>query len=289
MRKSLPWVLVFGLSGCLFGSKQKPLPRLGAVPLTQLCSDVERCDARGDFAFNTLKGKKAAPIFLADNQGPQHYLGKVAPERNANGVLKTCSAEVTSDDWLESGAAVREFDLPSDGKLQVKSALKAHLARALLARGDELADSDLDVAGTVESASRGLGLKRLSMISQTYWLKDAAFERRVGQCGEEEYKNIIYSLTLLELSELTRKELEEKLLDGLSHKLEQAAPTEPPTRSPDALLDDLTAPPASSADAGAKPPDKAARRAILREVAHDAVRDLAMELRMIAALGFDEP
>lgn len=281
-------MLLFGLTGC-FRTAERPLPRLGKVPLAQLCTDIDRCDVRGDVAINTLKSKKAAPIFLAESQGPQHYLGKVAPQRKVNGALKTCASEVTKDDWLSSGTTVHEFDLPNDGRQQLRSALRAYLAGALLDRNDELSGGELDVAATVDAAASGVNLKRMSMISQTFWLKDIAFERRVGQCGEEEYTDIIYSLTLFELSELTRKELEAKLLDGLTMKVAEALPAPEPSPSGVALLEELGPSTSTAKDAGATPSTPAQRRAILREVAHDAVRSLSNELRMIAALGFDEP
>ena len=219
-------LLVGLLGGCFFG-KPKLAP-LGPVEMDSLCSDLARCDARGDVAVSTMKGRKPAPIHLADGQGVESYLGKVAPERSAQGVLKTCGSDVSREDWLETGPSVRVVELPPEGKQHLRESLKASISRGLLARqGDLSMTTELDVEATSEAAVRQVGLPKISMISQTYWLKDSAFERRVGQCGEEEYANIIYSLTLLQLSELTRKDLETKLVAGLESKLAAPAPERP--------------------------------------------------------------
>ncbi|MDB4991221.1 MAG: hypothetical protein JWN04_6399, partial [Myxococcaceae bacterium] len=138
--------------------------------------------------------------------------------------------------------------------------------------------------------STGLGLPRIGLLSQTFWLKDAAFERRVGQCGEENYGDIIYSLTLLKLSELTQKELETKLVLGLEAKLpiepteSEAAPE--PAVDPMELLAKPNKPPAAAVET-ADP--VAAHHDLIRELAYGTVQALAGELRTIAALGFDEP
>ena len=307
MRTILP-ILLVGLLGCFFGGKPE-LAGLGPVKLDSLCNDLSRCDARGDVAVSALEGRKPAPIHLADGQGVESYLGKVAPERKAQGVLRTCGGDVSRDDWLETGPSVRVVELPAEGKLQLRAALKASVARGLLARNAALSP-DIDVEALSEAAVRQLALQKISMVSQTYWLKDAAFERRVGQCGEEEYANIIYSLTLLQLSELTRKELESKLVAGLESELGAPPPAVPaappppeatlarptaiaPTGIPDAnaaVPPAAVGAPAVPGEQGAPPPplDPEVRRKLLRELGFDAVRDLASELRMIAALGFDE-
>ena len=296
MRNILP-ILLVGLLGCFFGGKPE-LARLGPVKLDSLCSDLSRCDARGDVAVSALEGRKPAPIHLADGQGVESYLGKVAPERKMQGVLKTCGGDVSREDWLETGPSVRVVELPSEGKLQLRASLKASVARGLLAHNAEL-PSELDIEALSEAAVQTLGLQKISMTSQTYWLTDAAFERRVGQCGEEEYPNIVYSLTLLELSDLTRKELESKLVTGLENRLSVLIPTPKPTPAP---ASGVVLPPAiiSATDAGVPPTppseqsapvpmgDPEVRRKLLHELGFEAVRDLAGELRMIAALGFDE-
>lgn len=201
------------------------LPSLGVVKPEQLCSEVKRCDVRGDAAVTTLNGRKASPIHLADGQGPESYLGKVAPKRNANSVLKTCGGDITKDDWLETGPTARMVELTNDGKLLLRASLKTHLAEQLLSQPRLVEGQSASIDAIVDAASQGLGLQKVSLLSQTFWLKDSAFERRVGQCGEEEYKNIIYSLTMLRLSELTQKELESKLLTNLEAKLPAPAPT----------------------------------------------------------------
>ena len=297
-------ILLVGLLGCFFGGKPE-VAGLGPVKLDSLCDDLSRCDARGDVAVSALEGRKPAPIHLADGQGVESYLGKVAPERKAQGVLKTCGGEVAREDWLETGPSVRVVELPPEGKLRLRAALKASVARGLLARNAALSP-DLDVEALSEAAVRQLSLQKISMISQTYWLKDAAFERRVGQCGEEEYANIIYSLTLLQLSELTRKELETKLVAGLEGEL-GTQPTAPPAPVAAPTPAAATPPPGIPGANASVPPaipgappargeqsapapaiDPEVRRKLLRELGFDAVRDLATELRMIAAVGFDE-
>jgi len=274
------------------------LPGLGKIELEQLCSDVGRCEARGDDAVSTLKGRKARPIFLAETQGPESYLGKVAPERKAESVLKTCGSDIGKSDWLESGPTLRVVELTSDGKKSLKEALKAHLARQLLERPALLEGQEANLESIVDSATGSAGLQKVSMVSQTYWLKDAAFEKRVAQCGEEESENIIYSLTLLQMSDLSRKELESKLYTGLGAKLladaksdSVPAPQEPSEAAPSEALDDASAPAAaqvSSAGGEAAAADPmVARRAALTELSFAAVRALANELRLIAAFGYD--
>lgn len=282
--------LLFGFLSC---SGETRLPSLGAVKPEQLCSEIKRCDVRGDEAVSTLSGRDTTPIHLADGQGPESYLGKVAPKRKANSVLKTCGGDVTHDDWLETGPAARTVELSDQGKQQLRASLKAHLAQQLLAHPQVLVGQTSSIDALVESASQGLGLQKVGLLSQTYWLKDAAFERRVGQCGEEEYKDIIYSLTMLRLADLTQKELETKLLANLEAKLPYV---DPQKHASDAGVDGATAPvetaqasAPSEGDAGAPVDPAEAHKALLVELGYGAVKALASELRTIAALGFDEP
>ncbi|MDB4988177.1 MAG: hypothetical protein JWN04_3355 [Myxococcaceae bacterium] len=285
------FLLSLGLLGCsLFGGSQTTLPSLGVVQPASLCSDVKRCEVRGDIAINTLSGRHAIPIHLAAGQGPESYLGKVAPKRNANSVLKTCGGDVTRDDWLETGPAARTLELTSEGRQKLRASLKAHLAEALLAHPEVMAGQSSSIDATVEAASTGLGLPRIGLLSQTFWLKDAAFERRVGQCGEENYGDIIYSLTLLKLSELTQKELESKLVLGLEARL----PLKPAASeaAPEAAVDpmELLAKPSGPPPVPVEAVDPvAAHHDLIRELAYGTVQALAAELRTIAALGFDEP
>ena len=266
------------------------LPGLGTVKVEHLCADPSRCDARGDKAVATLQGGGATPIFLAEKQGPEHYLGKVAPERNARSVLKTCGGDVVRDDWFESGQTVRVVELTSDGKRSLREALKAHLAQELLAHPALLAGNEAKLESIVDGAATGASLQKVSMVSQTYWLSDAAFERRVAQCGEEEQENIVYSLTLLSLSELSRKELEAKLYAGLSAKLAYAGPAPEAAPAPAAVHDPEATPAAEAPlEAAVAPLDPmVAHKLALQERAFATVRALANELRMIAAFGYDE-
>jgi len=286
----------FGLLSC---GSQTRLPSLGVVKPEQLCSEIERCDVRGDQAVSTLSGRNITPIHLADGQGPESYLGKVAPKRRANSVLKTCGGDVTHVDWLATGPTARTVELSDQGKQQLRASLKAHLAQQLLEHPEALHGQTATIDSLVEAASQGLGLPRVGLLSQTFWLTDAAFERRVGQCGEEEYKDIIYSLTMLRLSDLTQKELESKLLTNLEANLPYVEP-----HAPDGGADSESEPvpsgqpktgaaPAGAADAPVVPVDPvdpaSAHKALLRELGYGAVRALSSELRTIAALGFDEP
>jgi hypothetical protein len=281
----------FGFLSC---SSQTRLPSLGAVKPEQLCSEIARCDVRGDEAVSTLTGRNTTPIHLADGQGPESYLGKVAPKRKANSVLKTCGGDVTRDDWLETGPTARTVELGDQGKQQLRASLKAHLAQQILEHPQVLEGQTAGIDALVDAASQGLGLQKVGLLSQTYWLKDSAFERRVGQCGEEEYKDIIYSLTMLRLSDLTQKELETKLLANLEAKLPFVDPS---AREADAGRNDesaaavepAAAPAAQEGDAGVPLDPVAAHKALLRELGYGAVKALSSELRTIAALGFDEP
>lgn len=271
-------LLALWLPGCFFGGSNPPLRGFGKVDLKSLCSDAKRCDVRGDQAVLTIQ-KKATPIYLADKQGPESYLGKVAPAREARSVLKTCGGDIKRDDWLETGPSARTVELNGDGKVQLRSMLRAQLTSALLARPNLIEDAPVSVDAVVESASSQAAVARVTLLSQTYWLKDGAFEKRVAQCGEEELPNIIYSLTLIRLSDLTQKELEGKLLKGITAKL---APELAKGASDDE--EDVSGPGESPEAAQ----EGAAQRALLKEVAAEAVHGLAGELRLIAAFGFDE-
>lgn len=270
-------MLFLGLS-C--GGGNTNLPSLGSVPPSSLCDDVKRCDVRGDQAVITLA---KSPIHLAEKQGPESYLGKVAPKRVANSVLKTCGGDVARTDWLETGPTARSVKLSEGGKQQLRASLKNFLAQQLLAHPGLLEGKEVTLEAAIEAGSQGVAPQEVNLVSQTYWLTDSAFERRVGQCGEEDYADIIYSLTLLQLSDLTRREIESKLLSNLTAKLTPKAAPEAPAEgeAPEALEAGV---PAAAAAAG----DGAAQHAQLKELAFGTVKALAGELRTIAAFGFDE-
>lgn len=266
------------------------LPGLGSIKVEQLCGqgDVKRCDARGDHAVSTIAGRKASPIFLAAKQGPASYLGKVAPERNAGSVLKTCGAEVVRDDWLASEPTIRVVELESDGKKSLRDSVKGHIAQELFARPALLTGHESQVESIVEAVAQAASLQKVSMVSQTYWLTDSAFEKRVAQCGEEEYENIVYSLTLLQLSELSRKELEAKVYGALLSKLGTTQAAIEPA-APGAADEGAAAAVEASAGGEAEATNEAPThpRALL-DCASSAVGALANELRLIAAFGYDE-
>jgi hypothetical protein len=275
-------MLFLGLS-C--GGGNTNLPSLGSVPPSSLCDDVKRCDVRGDQAVITLA---KSPIHLAEKQGPESYLGKVAPKRVANSVLKTCGGDVARTDWLETGPTAHAVKLSDNGKQQLRASLKNFLAQQLLAHPDLLEGKEVTLESAIEAGSQGVAPQEVNLVSQTYWLTDSAFERRVGQCGEEDYADIIYSLTLLQLSDLTRREIESKLLNNLTAKLTpKAAAPEVPAEGEAAEALEASAPDAGLASASAAS-EGAAQHAQLKELAFGTVKALAGELRTIAAFGFDE-
>jgi len=270
-------ILLLSLTLAACGGSATRLRGLGKVSTKSLCSDVARCEVRGDEAVSTVKGGKTSPIYLAEHQGPESYLGKVAPERQARSVLKTCGGDVGRNDWLETGPTVRVVELGGDGKAELRAMLRAQLGNALLARPRLVEDAPVSIDAVVESASARAGVARVTLVSQTYWLKDAAFEKRVGQCGEEELPNIIYSFTLIRLSDLTQKELESKLLAGLVEKL-----------APELAAGGDDGDDGGRGESPEAAQESTAQRGLLKEVAFDAVRGLSNELRLIAAFGFDE-
>ncbi|HEX5656395.1 MAG TPA: hypothetical protein VFX59_04335 [Polyangiales bacterium] len=265
--------LFLGLS-C--GGGNTTLPALGSVPPSSLCTDVKRCDVRGDTAVTTLAG---TPIHLADKQGPESYLGKVAPKRVASSVLLTCGGEIVRDDWLETGPTARAVKVSDQGKQELRASLKNFLAQQLLAHPEVLEGRNATIESVIDASTQGTTPGVVNLVSQTYWLTDTAFEKRVGACGEENYADIIYSLTLLSLSDLTRKEIESKLLTNLSNKL-AAAPSPKADEGEEAALEGAP----EAAPAG----DDEAQSSRLKELAFATVKALAGELRTIAALGFDE-
>jgi hypothetical protein len=298
-------LIAVGLLGC---SHTTTLSGLGPIDAAQICPDVKRCDARGDRAFSTIRGtlfRKARPIYLAEGQGPESYLGKVAPKRKAQSVLMTCGGDIGKDDWYETAPVLRTIELTEAGKRELRTALRTHFAQELNERPKVLEGTDATPEAAVEAASMWLNVKKVGLVSQTYWLKDAAFERRVAQCGEEEYGNIIYSMTIVRLSDLMHKELEARLLDGLEPRLSgepvaeaAEAESEPLAEAAEpsedsAQASEQAAPvpaqeaPASTAEADARAREDA-RYALMQELAYRAVHKFAAELHAITAFGYDE-
>lgn len=259
----------------------------GEAKLDSLCEDTKRCDARGDKVENLLSKGKAPRLYLSPDKGPEQLLGKVAPKRDAGSVLKTCGAEIAAADFVAAPEEIRQFTLGDHGKEELRQRLHAYLS----ARTGALSIPDKQsVESSLSAVIHSVALDRVSWVSQTYWLTDSAFERRVGQCGEEERKNIVYSLTVLSPSQAFQADLISKLTQALSTTLskdqdagadggaeavatdEAALAPEPPAAAPAAGDDE--------ADAGPPTHDTLAR---------DVVRALSRDTRVVAALGFDDP
>lgn len=274
----------------------------GGVKLSALCNDVKRCEARGDKVLNLLKDKRALRLYLAPQKGPEQVLGKVAPKRKIDSVLKSCGKEVTPSDWLASAEAIREVPLDADGKAEVQSRLRANLsarAGALHLSGEQMVEATLrEVIGSLQ-------LKQASWVSRTYWLSDVAFERRVGQCGEEERKDIVYSLTVLEPSQGFQSDLARQLEQALRAQLERQGETseaddaadgaqqagdqaEEAMREPEAVPAAEEEPASASAAQAADAADEGAGMSY-EALALDVVTSFARNTRVVVALGFDEP
>jgi hypothetical protein len=281
----------------------------GGVQLSALCNDTRRCEARGDKVFNLLTNKRSPRLDLAPQKGPEQVLGKVAPKRKIDSVLKSCGKEVTPSDWLASAEAIRELPLDAEGKAEVQSRLRATLssrAGALHLSGEQMVEATLrEVIGSLQ-------LKRASWVSRTYWLSDVAFERRVGQCGEEERKDIVYSLTVLEPSQGFQSDLAKQLeqalraqlegqdearetdvdeadVDEAAESAEQAGEitqeaTSEPGAEPGAAEAATSEPPAEARDGA-----DASERMSYEALALDVVTSFARNTRVVVALGFDEP
>lgn len=254
----------------------------GEAKLDALCADTKRCGARGDTVVNLLKNKKSARTYLVPDKGPEQLLGKVAPGRKADSVMKTCGAEITVSDWLSAPEVIRQFKLGADGKRELRQRLHAYLA----ARVSTLTIPEKSGAeASVKAVSDAVDIDEVSWVGQTYWLSDAAFERRVAQCGEEERDNIIYSFSVLSPSEAFQVDVENKLQHALNSKLGALPAADAgAAQDSDAATDSLqTEPTPDSTDADAGP-------ALQRydTIARDVVRALARDTRVLAALGFDD-
>jgi hypothetical protein len=269
--------------GCLLTAcRVAHIEPFGETKLDSLCEDAKRCDARGDSVTNLLSKTKAQRLYLSPEKGPEQLLGKVAPKRDAGSVLKTCGADIALADVVTAPEEIRDFALGSHAKEELRQRLHAYLSSrtaALSIPDKQTVDSSLS------AIIHGLQLDRASWVSQTYWLTDGAFERRVGQCGEEERKNIVYSLTVLSPSQAFQADLTSKLAQALSATLSKAgdagveAGAEPVATSETPAIE-VPAASDEEADAGVPTHDTLAR---------DVVRALARDTRVVAALGFDDP
>jgi hypothetical protein len=209
------------------------------------------------------------------DKGPEQLLGKVAPGRKAESVMKTCGAEIAANDWLSAPEVIRQFKLGADGKRELRQRLHAYLA----ARVSALAiPAKSGAEASVRSVSDAVDIDQVSWVGQTYWLSDSAFERRVAQCGEEERDNIIYSFTVLAPSEAFQVDVASKLEHALNSKLG------PLPDAGVAATDGLqTEPKPDSEQADAGPTLQR-----YDTIARDVVRELARDTRVLAALGFDD-
>lgn len=271
MRQPLVLLLaVFAFSACK-GARIEPF---GEAKLSALCADEKRCETRGDAVINLLKQKGAQRMYLAPDKGPEQLLGKVAPARKADSVLKTCGAEVAANDWLATPDALRSFALGEHGKEELRERLRSYLS----ARAAGLAISEKkSIDASLSEVVSAVQLDRVSWVSRTYWLSDAAFERRVTQCGEEERDNIVYSMTVIAPSQAFQTDLALRLEHALNEKLGVAGAADGADGG------------AAEADPDAGSSGTAARGAHERHdvVARDVVRALARDTRVVAALGFD--
>jgi hypothetical protein len=270
----------FGLSLILLAlvaCKGARIEPFGETKLSALCPDEKRCDTRGDKVVNLLSQKGAQRLYLAPDKGPEQLLGKVAPERKAASVLKTCGAEVSANDWLATPEALRTFPLGENGKAVLRERLRAYLS----ARADALLISEQQtVDASLSAVVQAVALDSVSWVSQTYWLNDAAFERRVAQCGEEERANIVYSMTVITPSQAFQTDLSLKLERALNDKLG----TEGARSEADAGEAESGAATAGAAEGEGE----ASKRVRHDTLARDVVRALARDTRVVATLGFDD-
>lgn len=263
------------VAGCWWSARIEPF---GEAKLSALCADTKRCGARGDSVLNLLK-KKGQRLYLGKDKGAEQLLGKVAPDRDVSSVLKTCGKEIAVEDVQAAPAVIRQFRLGNEGKRAVRERLHAYLAKQVEALA-MTASAELSLKSVVDA----IDLEQVSWLGETYWLSDAAFEKRAAQCGEEERVNIIYSLTVLSPSEAFQADLARKLSEALTDKLASA-------QSDAGTTDAGVEPSFASQDAEAAPADAGAASVNSRydTIARDVVRTLARDTRVVAALGFDDP
>lgn len=261
------------------GCRTARIEPFGEAKLEALCADTKRCGARGDSVVNLLKNQKTARTYLVPDKGPEQLLGKVAPKRKVDSVMSTCGAEIAANDWLSAPEVIRQFKLGAEGKRELRQRLHAYLARRVSALTiPEKAGAE----ASVKAVSEAVDVDEVSWVGQTYWLSDAAFERRVAQCGEEERENIIYSITVLSPSEAFQVDVEAKLQRALNAKL--GAPPAKDAGVPEAEDSGLQTEPTAPAEDGQE------GDALQRHdtIARDVVRALARDTRVLAALGFDD-
>jgi hypothetical protein len=276
----------------------KPLPSLGKVDPKQLCDDPARCEARGDAVHNALKN--GPPPYLAAGAGPEQFLGRVAPARNPSSALKSCGGDVKPADWLSTAPAIREVLLDKEGKQRIYDAMKAQLVAAM-GKAGLIERADADLKANVDAAVAAVDFAKVSLVEQTHWLSDAAFEKRVGQCGEDFYEQVIYSITVISMADLFQKDLEMKLGASLAAKLikSAAAPSEAPATDPQGGLaaPEGEAVPAETAAAPEAPTTSPSSvpssvpsitTQECQAVAHTAVNEVARSSRFVAAFGFDD-
>lgn len=286
MRHSL--ALLAASSLALIACKVARIEPFGEAKLSALCADEKRCETRGDSVINLLKQKGTQRLYLAPDKGPEQLLGKVAPERKAESVLKTCGAEVAANDWLTAPETLRTFTLGEHGKEELRERLRSYLS----ARAGALAVSEKKtVDASLSDVVKAVPLDRVSWVSQTYWLNDTAFERRVTQCGEEERENIVYSLTVIAPSQAFQTDLSIKLEQALNEKLgkKDAAGEDAGAEltASEATLAPTPPPEGETATASGSEGEPAAAQRH-DTLARDVVRALARDTRVVAALGFDD-
>lgn len=260
-------------AGCFW--RDARIEPFGEAKLSALCEDVKRCGARGDKTVNLLQ-KSGPRLYLSKDKGPEQLLGKVAPKRDVSSVLKTCGAEIAANDWLAAPAVIRQFKLGKEGKRAVRERLHAYLAKQV----DALALT-ASAEASLKRVVDAIDLEQVSWLGETFWLHDAAFERRAAQCGEEERPNIIYSLSVLSPSEAFQADLASKLAESLTKTLT--------AKSDAGAAEDASAPAdetAQESDAGVSDAGAGSR---YDTIARDVVRLLARDTHVVAALGFDDP
>jgi hypothetical protein len=261
-RVLVPLLLV--LCGCR-GARIEPF---GETKLAALCEDTKRCEAHGDKVINLLK-KGGARLYLVPDKGPEQLLGKVAPARKVDSVMKTCGADIAAQDWLQAPDAVRDLKLDAEGKRALRARLHAYLAGRV---GSFALSPERGAETSIRSVAQEVALERVSWVSQTYWLTDGAFERRVAQCGEEERENIIYSMTVLSPSASFQSDLTVRLRAALQKNLASQSDAEAAQASE----------PAADGGTATTEADR------YDTLARDVVRAFSRDTRIVAALGFDD-
>jgi hypothetical protein len=254
-----------------FGCRAPRIEPFGETRLAALCEDTKRCEAHGDSVVNLLK-QVGARHYLVPDKGPEQLLGKVAPARKVDSVLKTCGADIAAQDWLQAPDAVRELELDADGKRALRARLHAYLAARV---GTFALAPEQGAEASIRSVVQEVALDRVTWVSQTYWLTDGAFERRVAQCGEEDRENIIYSMTVLSPSASFQNDLTVTLRSALQKYLAGPSDAGAARASETAAEDGGSVAPATQDDR-------------YDTLARDVVRAFSRDARIVAAFGFDD-